>query len=182
MKLTLPLAILCSFGLAGCAQTPVAYKLVESVNYEPGALAGNYRIGVTEEKINNTEYLVNVKLSSASTPKRAASMGIYHAALLADAYGANRFKLGKPKTGGWCSWSKNSKTGSIQVNDGGPKIQLKVNFLNKEKTKKSNNKIKILKTAKTKTKFFALMNKPLSEDEIKLNNDRRMETCWEKRR
>ncbi len=180
MKLAISLAILCSIGLAGCAQTPVAYKLVESVNYEPGALAGNYRIGVTEEKVSDTEYLITVKLSTASSPKRAASMGIYHASLLAESYGANRFKLGKPKTGGWCSWSENSQTGQRSVNDGGPQIQLKVNFLDEESTQKSNKKIKILKTAKTKPKFFALMNKPLSEEEIDRNNDRRMERCWEK--
>lgn len=182
MRLAISLAILCSLGLAGCAQTPVSYKLVESVNYERGALAGSYRIGVTEEKVNDAEYIITVKLLTASSPKRALSMGIYHAALLAELYGANRFKLEKPKIGSWCGWSTNRQTGGRIVNDGGPKIQLKVNFFVNESRQKSNRKIKILNTAKTKPKFFALMNKPLSEEEIDRNNGRRMEVCWEKRR
>ncbi len=141
-------------------------------------MAGNYQIGVTEEKVSNNKYYVTAKLESYSAVERARSMIFYHGALLAENADVDKFQVKMGNAGGWCQFMRNQKTGQRSVEGGGPKMMYHVNLANFYKSTKSNPHIQILNTADAKRKYSELLNAPVEQEQMKRARDRRLKKCW----
>ncbi|WOH38132.1 hypothetical protein RI844_02540 [Thalassotalea fonticola] len=165
--------------LTGCAHQQTSYELVESVKYEKGAMLGNYRFGVTEEEVNEREYIITAKLDNGSSTLRARNMAVYHAALLADTKGYSFLMVAGTKSGRWCAKKKNMKSGQITITDGGPRTTVKVKFLSGNPIDK--NKLKAQSAQEVIEDLQGKVNADLSAETVDLNSDRNYEKCWNNR-
>ena len=101
------IALLCSVSLlSACAYKPTPYEVVQTVQYQKGALAGNYKLGVTEQQISDKQYVLVIKLDSGSSATRAKNMLSLHAANMAINNGYDGFSGNKMRVGRWCNKSR----------------------------------------------------------------------------
>lgn len=105
MKLYLVKSLLISLLVAGCTQTPVPYKLSKTVEQDYRLSFREIPLGVTQEKISDTEYRITTKLSSLSSHKRASSMALYRSASLAEEQGYDAFIIDRISSTKGCSSS-----------------------------------------------------------------------------
>lgn len=164
--------------MTACAYQPTPYKVVRSVDYEKGALAGKHKFGVTEQRISETQYVLSVRLDSGSSPIRAQNMLLLHAANMATNNGYDAFTKKKAKVGKWCNKSHNRATGRISINDGGPTAIASISFvkMNEQKSKK---KIKVANDIINN--LSSKVNDVITSEEADSNTESILQSCWENR-
>jgi len=128
--------------MSACAYQPTPYHVAQSVDYEKGALAGKYKLGVTEQRISDSQYVLSVRLDSGSAPIRAQNMLLLHAANLAINNGYDAFTRNKTRLGKWCYTSKSRTSGRVSAIDGGPTAIATINFV-RIKEHKANKKMNV---------------------------------------
>jgi len=173
--------LICIIFMSACAYKPTPYKVVQSVEYVKGKLAGKYKLGVTEQRISDNRYVITVKLDSGSSLIRAKKMLMLHAANLALNNGYDSFSRGKNKTGKWCQGSNNRSTGQRSINDGGPSVTVTVNFIDSKKLTNKKKKLNIKNAAKVIEKLTPEVNQIISSDEASSNTETILESCWDSR-
>ncbi len=177
--------LICIILMSACAYKPTPFKVVQSVEYVKGKLAGKYKLGVTEQRISDNRYVITVKLDSGSSLIRAQKMLMLHAATLALSNGYDSFSGGKNKTGKWCQGSNNRSTGQRSINDGGPSVTVTVNFIDSKKLTNKNIKKKkrlnIKNAAKVIEKLTPEVNQIISSDEASSNTETILKSCWDSR-
>ncbi|MGJ8691833.1 MAG: hypothetical protein ACSHW0_05085 [Thalassotalea sp.] len=104
--------------LTGCAQTQIPYELAKSVekDYRLGFL--EIPLGVTQEKISDTEYRITARLTEVSTKKRAKSMAFYRAAILAEEQGYDAIFVSGTSGSDGCSRSTTRYGRLVATTDG----------------------------------------------------------------
>jgi multidrug efflux pump subunit AcrB len=112
MKFNLTVFMLVCVFLSGCSQTQIPYKLVKSVEKNYQLKRHELPFGVTQEKISEKKYRVTAKLTDLSSSKRALSMALYHAAILAEEQGFDAFIVNKRSVSNGCIRST-SKQGRL---------------------------------------------------------------------
>jgi len=176
-KLLLLISIL---GISACAYQPTPYKVVQKENYEQGALAGLYKLGVTEERVSENIYIITVKLDSGSDPQRARNMLLLHASKLAKSNGYKFFKKSQMKVGGWCQKSRSSATKAVLFVDGGPSAKAKIAFIDLNEQTMTKKK-KLFNAEKIIERLESLVSEIISNEEADINTDKRMRVCWNRR-
>lgn len=173
------IALLFSISLLGaCAYTPTPYEVVQSVQYQKGALAGNYKLGVTEQQVSNKQYVLVVKLDGGSSAIRAQNMLKLHAANMAIEHGYDGFFIKKMRVGRWCNKSRNRSTGQVFINDGGPTAKAIITF---ETLNSQNNKNKIKNAQHIISKLTSKVHQVISAGEAEKNSKMILSACWENR-
>jgi len=171
------IALLCSVSLlTACAYKPTAYEVVQTVQYQKGALAGNYKLGVTEQQISDKQYVVVVKLDSGSSAIRAQNMLKLHAANMAIAHDYDGFSSKKIKVGRWCNKSRNRATGQVVINDGGPTAKAIITFAGVGSQKK-----KIKNAHHIINKLTEKVSHVISTEQAEKNTKNVVKSCWENR-
>ncbi|WP_019028875.1 CC0125/CC1285 family lipoprotein [Colwellia piezophila] len=181
MDLKKVIILICIMFLSGCAYQPTPYKVVQSVEYVKGGLAGQYKLGVTEQRISDNRYVLTVKLDSGSSVVRAQKMLMLHAATMAINNGYDSFTGGKNKTGKWCQGSSNRSTGQRSINDGGPTVTVTVTFVDSKGQTNKKKKRKIKNAAKVIEKFSSEVNQIISSEQANSNTDTMLKSCWDSR-
>jgi len=170
-------ALLCSVSLlSACAYKPTPYEVVQTVNYQQGALTGNYKLGVTEQRVADIQYVVVVKLDSGSSALRAKNMLLLHAANMAINNGYDGFTGKKVRAGRWCNKSRNKATGQVFINDGGPTAKAIITF---EALDAQNNKKKVKNAQNIINKFTNKVDHVISAEQAEQNSKNILSACWE---
>lgn len=165
--------------ISACAsyqQTP--YKVVQSVDYKKGALAGKYKFGVTEQRISETQYVLTVRLDSGSSPIRAQNMLLLHAASMAVNNGYDAFTKKKNRRGKWCNGRKSRATGKMTINDGGPTAFATINFVKINEQTRNN---KILVANEIINNLSGKVNNMITLEEVDSNSISIFQSCQDNR-
>ncbi|ARD46022.1 hypothetical protein [Colwellia sp. PAMC 21821] len=180
MSVIKPLLLFTMVALSACAYQPTPYKVVQQEKYEQGALAGLYQLGVTEERISQSEYVITVKLDGGSDPQRARNMLMLHASKLALTSGYKHFKKSQLKAGSWCNKSRNKVTNKISFAEGGPSAKAKVSFVHANESNFKKNKTHF-NAEKLIERLEPIVNKVITQEVADSNANKRMRICWNKR-
>lgn len=153
--------------LSGCANQPTPAEVIKPVpyhvikkKYHQGKRIGfnNYELGVTQEKITASNYVITVKLNKPNTLIRAKEVALYHGALLAKEYGARKFSIGNRSQAYWCPPNNNDNSAA---NFGGPAFQFHLEFIKLSKSKRL--PFQVMYTNKTIKELASKVNSQPSE-------------------
>lgn len=175
MKVNLIKALTVGAILSGCAhtQTQVPYHVAKVTDHESRLLPIQFPLGITQEKLGEKQYRVTAKLAEFGTHKRARSMALYHASLLAEQEGYDAFIINSSKMPSWCGSSINKKTKFIGDVNGGTTSKLIITLVQAENV--GNKKLFIAQ--KTKILNKVLIDKVPTKLELEQISSERLELC-----
>ncbi len=160
--------------LFSCAQTPVQYKVAKVVDHESTLLPSELPLSITQERLGENKYRITAKLAELDTHKRALSMALYHASLLAEQKGFDAFILEKSWPASWCSHSRNPNSIRPHAVEGGPTSKIEIKLVDSAKTDTSKS---LFLVKNTKIQQKSIMDTVISEIELKRTSDERLEHC-----
>jgi len=139
--------------ISGCANNTIPpeepkaipYKVIKKQYQQVRRIRFNeYELGVTEEKITASNYVITVKLDKPNTIAQAKEVALYYGALLAKQHGARKFSIGNRGQSYWCKpKGKHENTSSFA----GPAFQFHLDFISLSTSKRS--PLLVLNTNKT---------------------------------
>ncbi len=176
MNVVKSIMLMIIIGSVGCTAQLTPYKVIDSMPYDINDLPGSFGLGITEQKVSNTEYVITAKLDKNSSVKRAKDMVRYHAALLAIDAGFNSFKILKARDGGWCNFRRNADVGR-SVTKAGPSAAIRVKFLNDTSQQNNEPSSKIYNAEDTIASKRPLVFATPSAEEMKVTQTKRYENC-----
>ncbi|MFT5294021.1 MAG: hypothetical protein ACI9YH_000027 [Colwellia sp.] len=179
MKFNASKTLLVCVLLSGCAQTQIPYKISKVVEHKSRLMPAQFPLGITQEKLAEKEYRITAKLADFGTNKRARSMALYHASILAEKQGYDAFIVNKFWNASWCGSSRNVKTNMIGSVNGGPTAKLIITLAVAEKSGKRK---KLRLTKETKDSNKALIDYVPTEIELDQISTERLELCAGKAR
>jgi len=146
MKLLAATILVMIIILSGCANKaspteetkPLPYKIINKEYHQGKRVRFNeYSVGVTQEKVTTSNYVITVKLDKPHTIAQAKEMALYYGAILAKEHGARKFSIGNRSQSYWCKSSPPSKSDNNTPILGGPAFQFHLGFISLSKSKKS---------------------------------------------
>jgi len=144
MKLLALTILIITTILSGCANKaapieeakPLPYKVIKKqyqqvrrINFK------TYKLGITQEKVTESHYVITVKLDKPNTIVQAKEMALYYGALLAKEHGARKFGIGNRGQGYWCQPNPSSPKNRKTSNFGGPAFKFHLKFVNISKSR-----------------------------------------------
>jgi len=146
MKLLAATILVIIIILSGCANKatptegakPLPYKIIKKKYHQGKRIRFNeYELGVTQEKVTASNYVITVKLDKPNTIARAKEMALYYGALLAKQNSARKFSIGNRSQSYWCKSNPPGKSDNNTPILGGPAFQFHLGFISLSKSKKS---------------------------------------------
>jgi len=145
LALTILVVLVISTILSGCANKaapieeakPLPYKVIKKqyqqvrrINFK------TYELGITQEKVTESHYVITVKLDKPNTIVQAKEMALYYGALLAKEHGARKFSIGNRGQGYWCQPNPSNPKDRKTSNFGGSAFKFHLNLIKFPKSKR----------------------------------------------